>query len=111
MLSSALGGDACYEESPNAAGFVEKAAYLKSQVDERPDPSPQAPDVQPEKLATELPFIAGLVGVITCAVTLLVIAGIDVICASARVAVPANRRVADLIMSSIRGAQLSVPIM
>ena len=35
---------------PNvAAGFVEKAADLKSKVDEtrRPDPSPQAPDVEP----------------------------------------------------------------
>jgi hypothetical protein len=34
-----------------AAVLIEKAADLKSQVDERsttPDPSPQAPDVQPE---------------------------------------------------------------
>jgi hypothetical protein len=37
-------------KDPNvAAGLVEKAADLKSQVDEtrRPDPSPQAPDVEP----------------------------------------------------------------
>jgi len=35
---------------PNvAAGLVEKAADLKSKVDEtrRPDPGPQAPDVEP----------------------------------------------------------------
>jgi hypothetical protein len=34
-----------------AAALIEKAADLKSQVDElstTPDPSPQAPDVQPE---------------------------------------------------------------
>ena len=29
-----------------AAGLVEKAAELKSQVDEAPDKSPQAPDVE-----------------------------------------------------------------
>jgi hypothetical protein len=31
-----------------AAALVGKAADLKAQVDERPDPSPKPPDVQPE---------------------------------------------------------------
>ena len=31
-----------------AAGLIEKAADLKSQVDEKIDRSPRAPDVQPE---------------------------------------------------------------
>ena len=37
---------------PNvAAGLVEKAADLKSKIDEstKPDPSPLAPDIEPEK--------------------------------------------------------------
>jgi hypothetical protein len=59
----------------------------------------------------ELPFIAGLLGVITGAVTLSWRA-LTRSCASARVAVPAKRRGSGSNpASSIRGTQFSVPIM